>query len=95
MEEINEATSRKTGRSSVKVLSLNGVCITNSTALSNPFNEQISLTNGPGFQEHISDLSERFKFVPTDCNQVLSLLKKKMNKFKGASLLGIFFNGLI
>ena len=73
MEEINEATSRKTGRSSVKVLSLN---ITNSTALSNPFNDQISLTNGPGFQEHISDLSERFKFVPTDCNEVLSLLKK-------------------
>ena len=73
MEEINEVTSRKTGRSSVKVLSLNGVCITNSIALSNPFNDQISLTNGPGFQEHISDLSERFKFVPTDCNQVLSL----------------------
>jgi len=73
VEEINEVTSPKKGRSSVKVLSLNGVCITNSIALSNPFNDQIPLTNGPGFQEHISDLGKRFKFVPTDCNQVLSL----------------------
>ena len=32
---INEHTSRKTGRSSIKELSLNGVCITNLTALSN------------------------------------------------------------
>ena len=32
---INEHTSRKTGRSSIKDLGLNGVCITNLTALSN------------------------------------------------------------
>ena len=32
---INEHRSRKTGRSSIKELSLNGVCITNLTALSN------------------------------------------------------------
>ena len=57
-------------------LSLNGVCITNSTALSNPFNYKIPLNNGSSFQEHISDLSERFQFVPTYSNQVLSLFKK-------------------
>ena len=32
---INEHISRKTGRSSIKELSLNGVCITNLTASSN------------------------------------------------------------
>ena len=34
---INEHTSRKTGRSFIKELSLNGVCMTNLTALSNLF----------------------------------------------------------
>ena len=73
---INEHSSRKMGRSCVKELSLNGVCITNSTALSNPFNCKIPLNNGSSFQEHISGLSERFRLVPTDGNQVLSLFKK-------------------
>ena len=34
-QRINEHTSRKTGRSCVNELRLNGVCITNLTALSN------------------------------------------------------------
>ena len=43
---INELTSHKSGRSSVKELSLNGVSMTNSTALSNTFDDHFS-TIGP------------------------------------------------
>ena len=39
----NELTFRKTGRSSVRELSLNGVSITNSTTLSNAFNDHFSI----------------------------------------------------
>ena len=48
---------------------------------------EIPLSNGPSFQEYISGLSERFHFVPTDGNLVLSLFKK-MNESKGAGLDG-------
>ena len=43
---INELTSHKSGRSSVKELSLNGVSMTNSTALSNTFDDHF-FTIGP------------------------------------------------
>ena len=96
---INELTSRKTGRSSVSEFSLNGVSITNSTALSNAFNDhfstigsklarEIPYNNGSSLQEYISGLSERFQLVSTDSNQVLSLFKK-LNKSKGAGLDGL------
>ena len=98
---INELTSRKTGRSSVSELSLNGVSITNSTALSNAFNyhfstigsklaSEIPFNNGSSFQEYISGLiiSERFQLVSTDSNQVLSLFKT-LNKSKGDGLHGL------
>ena len=39
---INELTRRKTGRSSVRELTLNGVSITNSAAVSNAFNDHFS-----------------------------------------------------
>ena len=76
---INDLTSRKTGRSSVRELSLNGVSITNSTPLSNAFNDhfstigsklasEIPFNNGSSFQEYISGLSERFQLVSTDSN---------------------------
>ena len=95
---INELTSRKTGRSSVRELSLNGVSITNSTALSNAFNyhfstigsklaSEIPYNNGSSLQEYISGLSERFQLVSTDSNQVLSLFKK-LNKSKDLKELG-------
>ena len=61
---INELTSHKSSRSSVKELSPNGVSMTNSTALSNTFDDHFStinwpktqackipLNNGPSFQE--------------------------------------------
>ena len=59
---INELTSHKSGRSSVKELSLNGVSMTNSTALSNTFDDhfstigpklacEIPLKNSPSFQK--------------------------------------------
>ena len=43
---INELTSHQSGMSSVKELSLNGVSMTNSTALSNAFDDHFS-TIGP------------------------------------------------
>ena len=43
---INELASHQSGRSSVKELSLNGVSMTNSTALSNAFDDHFS-TIGP------------------------------------------------
>ena len=75
---INELTSHNSCRSSVKeLLSLNGVSITNSTALSNAFDDHfstigpklaciISLSNGPSFQEfkYLWPLSERFQIYP-------------------------------
>ena len=39
---INELTCRKTGRSSIRELTLNGVSITNSAALLNAFNDHFS-----------------------------------------------------
>jgi len=84
---INELTSRNTGRSLVRELSLNGVSITNSTTLSNAFNEhfstissklasEIPFNNGSSFQKYINGFSERFQLVSTDSNQDLSLFKK-------------------
>ena len=81
----------KTGRSYVKELSLNRVSITNLTSLSNAVNDhfptigpklarEIPLNNGPSFQGYIFGLRERFHFVSTDSNQVLSLFLKKKTK---------------
>ena len=90
----------KTGSSSVKEFSLNGVSITITlTALSKAFNDHFSTigpkltsekpsNNGPSFQGYIFGLRERFHFVSTDSNQVLFLFKK-LNKSKGAGLHGI------
>ena len=89
----------KTGRSSVRELTLNCVSITNSAASSNTFNDhfstigsklasEIPFNNGSSFQEHISGLCERFQLVSTDSNQVLCLFKE-LNKPKGAGLDGI------
>ena len=88
--------AKPSGRSSVWELSLNGVSVTNSTALSNAFGDhfstigsklasEIPFNNGSSFQEYISGLSERFQLVSTDSNQVLSHFKK-LNKSKGAGL---------
>ena len=46
---INELTCRKTGRPSVRELTLNGVSITNSAALLNAFNDHFS-TIGSNWQ---------------------------------------------
>ena len=96
---INELTSRKTGRSSVRELSLNGVSITNSTALSNAFNDHFS-TLAPNW--HAKYLSIMALVVR---NISLALMKDfssspliairfflffiKLNKCKGAGLDGI------
>ena len=72
--------------------------MTNSTALSNTFDDhfstigpklacEIPLNNGPSFQEFkylcMAFKAKGSKFIPTDSNQVLSLFKK-LNKSKGA-----------
>ena len=66
--------------SSVKELSPNGVSMTNSTALSNTFDDHFS-TIGPKLASEIPLDNGPFKvkdsrFIPTDSNQVLSLFKK-------------------
>ena len=84
---INELTSRKTGRSSVRELSLNQY-------FNNEFDHfvkrfqwslfhigsklacEIPFNNGSSFQEYISGLNERFQLVSTDSNQVFSLFYK-------------------
>ena len=79
------------------------VSMTNSTSLSNTFDDhfstigpklacEIPLNNGPSFQEFkylcMAFKVKDSKFIPTDSNQVLSLFKK-LNKSKGAGPDGI------
>ena len=98
---INELTSRKTGRSLVtgSWVWMVFLSITNSTTLSNAFNDDFStissklaskipFNNGSSFQEYIDGLSGRFQLVSTESNQVLSLFKT-LNKSKEAGLDGI------
>ena len=85
-------TFRKTGRSSARDRVESGVSITNSTTLSNAFNDNFSIigsklaseipfNNGSSFQEYVSGQSERFQFVSADSNQVLSLFKRSWSRW--------------
>ena len=94
----NELTSRKSGKKSVTSISLkvNGVAITNSTVLSNQFNNHfatigpklagnIDSSNSDGYQKYLTGTDKRFKLHPTSTNKVLSLLDS-LNKPKAAGL---------
>ena len=89
---INELTSRKSDKSSIKVLKLNGVLIINAPDLSNAFNDhfifnEIPLSNGncTSYQGYINGIDKKFQFRSTNNRHVLTLLNK-LNKFKGTGL---------
>ena len=95
---INELTSRKSDKSSIKELKLNGVSIINAPDLSNAFNNHFSsigpklandipLSDGncTSYQEYINGIDKSFQFRPTNDRQVLTFLNK-LNKFKSTGL---------
>ena len=88
-QTINEPlTSRKSDASSVKEPNVNGIPITNSTDLSDVFNEHFSTIasklaneippalNGKTFLDYFGITDKRSHFTPTNANQVLAFLNK-------------------
>ena len=89
-QTINELTARKQNKTEIKEIKLDGVSKTNSSDLSNLFNEHFS-TIGPKlaneipspsnnsnatFTEYLINTDKRFQFTLTNNAQVLSLLNK-------------------
>ena len=93
-QTINELTSRKSGKTAVTSLKVNGISITNPTELSNEFNNHFA-TIGPElarnivspdggddiYQRYITNTDQCFQLRPTSVNKVFSLLNK-LNKSK-------------
>ena len=95
-QTINELTSRKSGRTAVTSLKVNGVSITNPTELSNEFNNHfatigpelarnIDSPDGDVYQRYIASTDQCFQLRPTSVNKVFSLLNK-LNKSKATGL---------
>ena len=96
---INELTSRKSGKTSVTSLKINGLTITDTREISNEFNNHFS-TIGPKlaseiesdsgvYQRYLTRTDKRFYLHPTDANKVFSLMNK-LNKSKATGLDRIF-----
>ncbi|XP_078377802.1 uncharacterized protein LOC144660957 [Oculina patagonica] len=95
-QTINELTSRKSGKTSVTSLKVNGVSVTDPTEISNEFNNYFA-TIGPklasnfdplendNYQKYLTSTDKRFQLRPTSTNKVLSLLNK-LNKSKATGL---------
>ena len=94
-QTINELTSRKSGKTSVASLKVNGLTITNPLELSNEFNNhfanigpklasEINCDNG-SYQRYLTVTDKRFKLQPTNPNKVFSLLNK-LDKSKATGL---------
>lgn len=93
---INELTSRKSGKTSVTSLNVNGSSITDPSEVSNEFNNHFA-TIGPklasdidssdshGYQQYLTCTNQQFQFRPTTTSKVLSLLNK-LNKTKATGL---------
>ena len=95
-QTINELTLRKSGKTAVTSLKVNGVSITNPTELSNQFNNHfatigpelsrnIDSPDGDVYQRYITSTDQCFQLRPTSVNKVFSLLNK-LNKSKAAGL---------
>ena len=95
-QTVNELTSRKSGKTSVKELKVNGLSITNPTELSDEFNnhfatigpklaKDIPFSDSNSYRNYLTNTDKRFQFRPTTINQVLSLLNK-LNKSKAVDL---------
>ena len=94
-QTINELTSRKSGKTSVASLKVNGLTITNPLELSNEFNDhfanigpklasEINCDSG-SYQRYLTVTDKRFKLQPTNPNKVFSLLNK-LDKSKATGL---------
>ena len=81
----NELTSRKSGKTAVTSLKVNGVSITNPTELSNEFNNHfatigpelscnIDSPDGDVYQRYITSTDQCFQLRPISVNKVFSLL---------------------
>ena len=88
------------GKKSVTSLKVNEVSTTNSTVLSNQFNNHFATigpelasnivsSNSDGYQKYVTGTDKRFQLHPTSTNKVLSLLNL-LNKSKAAGLGSIF-----
>ena len=95
---IHDFTSRKAVNLSIREINLNGTSISESSDLSNAFNDHfssigpklandipLSNNNDHCHRKYVKGINNRFEFRPTDSGQVLKLLNK-LNKSKGAGL---------
>ena len=97
-QTINELTSRKSGKESVKSLKVNGVSTANPTVLSNEFNNNfatigsklasncyISTSDSDNYLKYLTNIDKQFQLCATTTDKVLSLLNK-LNKSKTTGL---------
>ena len=94
-QTINELTSRKSGKTSVTPLKINGLTITDTREISNEFNDHFStigpklaseIDSGSGdYQRYLTRTDKRFHLHPTDASKVFSLMNK-LNKSKATGL---------
>ena len=95
---INDLKSRKAANPSIREINLNGISISESSDLSNAFNDHfssigpklaneipLSNNNGHCHQKYVKSTNNRLEFHPTNSEQILKLLNK-LNKSKGAGL---------
>ena len=94
-QTINELTSRKSGKTSVTALKVNGTSITNPLEISKEFNNHFANigpklaseinNNGENHQRYLTGTDKRFELHPTNSNKVFSLLNK-LDKSKATGL---------
>ena len=93
---MNLFTSRKSGKTAVTSLKVNGVTITNPTELSNQFNNHIAAIgprlsrnidspDGNVYQMYVTSTDQCFQLRPTAVNKVFSL-SNKLNKSRATGL---------
>ena len=93
---IHELTSRKTVNLSITEINLNGTFISESSDLSNAFNDHfssigpklandipLSNNNDHCHRKYVKGINNRFEFRPTDSGQVLKLLNKLNKSWSG------------
>ena len=94
-QTINKLTSRKSEKTSVTSLKINGLTLTDTREISNEFNNHFS-TIGPkltsdidsdsgDYQRYLTRTDKRFHLHPTDASEVFSLMNK-LNKSKATGL---------
>ena len=87
---INELPSRKSGKTSVTSLKINGLTITDTREISNEFNNHFSTigqklasetdSDSGDYQRYLPRADKQFQLHPTDASKVFSLMNK-LKKF--------------